>query len=179
MSKGQQQLLQAALVARRRTVAPSSEDADRRNSENAQPTPIGQIAPRAQASVEPRTALSTERADSSVGKRIPRHSDDELDLAGPLSSQSPSRQRPPPSHPHTPTADWHKTEIRNALSELFETVRVGQENIVVFGSKGVLQTADEEACVAMIKYQLKQHNLTGEVSVGNRAGRYRVTYVEE
>jgi hypothetical protein len=192
MSKGQQQLLQAALARRKSRMAQQVVVEDENEAEpeaEAEVVSIGDIvepisvtgapdAPPAPSFKQtPRPKPSTQRVRGNPSGR--RMTDDVGEITGPLTASTPERQRPKPASPRKPVAEWHKSNIRERLSELFRTVRVGAETIVVFGPTGPIASADNDAILAVIEYEIGQEGLQGKVSTTNRTNRFRVTYLEE
>lgn len=192
MSSGQKQLLNAALEARRRR----AEEQRQR-----QETPVKDKKPTAEPTeevvalgdlvetVEVEDTKLTSQAEPSKPKGSTRRTgsrrsnssrsqtvEKEDDITGILTSESPKKQRPSPSTSKSSEVNWNETDIRQRLQELFNTVRVGPRNIVVFGAKELLANADADAIVAMVEYQLSESGINGMVVTGNRPGRYRVVH---
>lgn len=200
MSKGQNQLLQAALEARRRAAEEAryakqqQEEAKRPakpisepQEELAEPVVevVEEVAQPIAAPIDHSDTKKQKHERTLRKKQTPqrnrgnpakkRHEPVEEETqpaAGPLTDQTPGNQRPRPSTSVVPDARWNESDIRTDLTKLFGTVRVGTNNLVVYNPTGVAGHDDEEV-IYKIEQLLQKHNLKGRVAKGSKQGKFR------
>ncbi len=164
MSKGQDELLKAALAARRTALAEAPAPTPVVKPPVVEP-PVVEAMPAREEPVEVVKPVTVVKEPKRRARPTTKRT----------ATKKARKERPAPRRrPQGKLEGFQTSDIRGDLEEEFKSVRVGEHVIVVFGPEGDLEDASNEEVIEHLSTVAKKHNLSVDVKVGARLGRFRM-----